>query len=111
LSKKEQNQRHYQKHKEKIAAKQKEWRDKNPKRFAYLIQKRHCKERGIEFLFEFDEWVDWWGDDFANRGCNVGQLVMARKGDEGPYHPDNVFKQTCSENVREYWQVNRLNTA
>ena len=28
---------------------------------------------------------------------------MARKGDEGPYHPDNVFKQTCSENVREYW--------
>ena len=30
----------------------------------------------------------------------VGQLVMARKGDEGPYHPDNVFK--LLENVREY---------
>ena len=101
MSRKEQNQRHYQKHKEKIAAQQKEWRNKNPKRFAFLMQRRHAKERGIEFQFEYEQWVDWWGEDFANRGCKSDQLVMARKGDTGPYHPDNVYKQTAAENIAD----------
>jgi hypothetical protein len=26
---------------------------------------------------------------------------MARNGDKGPYHPDNVHKKTASENCRE----------
>ena len=107
MSRKEQNQRHYQKNKDRIAAKQKEWRDKNPARFAYLIQKRHCKERGIEFLFEYDEWVEWWGEDFANRGTHQGQLVMARHGDQGPYSPDNVKKIMSTENVSEAHEIRR----
>ena len=98
MSKKEQNQRHYQKHKAKIDARNQEWREANPKHFAFLMQRQHAKERGIEFLFELDEWIDWWGDDFDKRGCEPDQLVMARHGDEGPYHPDNVYKSTALEN-------------
>ena len=67
MSKKEQNQRHYQKHKAKIDARNQEWREANPKHFAFLMQRQHAKERGIEFLFELDEWIDWWGDDFDKR--------------------------------------------
>lgn len=59
------------------------------------------KERGIEWHFTFDEWLDWWGDDIVNRGREKGKLVMARYNDTGPYHPDNVKKITVSENARE----------
>ena len=99
MSKREQNQRHYQKHKAKIDARNQKWREANPKHFAFLMQRQHAKERGIEFLFDLDEWIEWWGDDFANRGDASDQLVMARHGDEGPYHPDNVYKSTAQENA------------
>ena len=98
MSKREQNQRHYQRHKAKIDARNQGWREANPKQFAFLMQRQHAKERGIDFEFDFDEWVEWWGDDFDRRGCEVGQLVMARYNDEGAYEPDNVVKVTCSEN-------------
>lgn len=63
---------------------------------------RYCaKERGIEWLFTYDTWVEWWGDDITRRGPRRGQLVMARNGDLGPYHPDNVRKATSSENCSE----------
>lgn len=79
------------------------WRLKNKQRSAYLDQKSNAQKRGIDFLFSFDEWVEWWGDDFDKRGCNLGELVMARHGDCGPYSPDNCRKLTCSENLAEYW--------
>jgi hypothetical protein len=72
----------------------------NPETKAYWTQKSRARERGIEFLFEFDEWIDWWGADFDKRGRGFDCLVMARYGDTGPYHPDNVYKCTVSENVR-----------
>jgi hypothetical protein len=72
------------------------------------MHKQHSRERGIEFLFDFETWVTWWGDDFAKRGSGADDLVMARKGDEGPYHPDNVYKSTCSENAREQHELNRV---
>lgn len=63
---------------------------------------RYCaKERGIDWQFTYDTWIEWWGDDIVNRGPYKGQLVMARNGDIGPYHPDNVHKKTASENCRE----------
>ncbi len=64
----------------------------------YTNAKTCARNRGIEWLFTYDTWVDWWGDDIDNRGCKVGQLVMARTGDVGPYHPDNVRKATKAEN-------------
>lgn len=68
-----------------------------------------AKERNIAWQFTYDEWVAWWGDDIVNRGPYKHQLVMARNGDIGPYHPGNVHKKTASENCRE-GQVGRVDT-
>lgn len=67
----------------------------------YSVQKTHAKLRGIEWQFTLEEWINWWGDDIVNRGCRKGQLVMARRGDIGPYHPNNVYKATCGENAAD----------
>lgn len=68
----------------------------------YNSQKCAAKKRGIEWYFTFDTWLAWWGNDIINRGRRKGQLVMARKGDQGPYHPDNVYKATTKENQNEW---------
>jgi len=65
---------------------------------AYDTQKAQAGCRGIEWQFDIDSWVEWWGDDFDLRGRRSLDLVMARHGDEGPYHPDNVIKCTAREN-------------
>jgi hypothetical protein len=67
----------------------------------YANARRCAKERNIEWQFTYDTWIEWWGTDIANRGCRKGQLVMARNGDIGPYHPDNVRKTTCNDNYKE----------
>ena len=86
------------------------WRQKNKHRSAYLDQKNNAESRGIEFLFSYEEWLDWWGDDIDRRGVaqsSTGRkvfgnrLVMARHGDVGPYSPSNTKKITCSENAAE----------
>jgi hypothetical protein len=57
--------------------------------------------RNIDWQFTYDTWVEWWGEDITKRGPYKGQLVMARNGDIGPYHPDNVHKVTSTENHKE----------
>ena len=74
---------------------------KHPYYTSFNDQRQHAKRRGIDWQFNFSAWIEWWGEDIVNRGRNKGQLVMARNGDIGPYHPDNVRKSTCSENVSE----------
>ncbi len=74
---------------------------KKPKLYAYLGQRQCAKQRGIEWLFDFATWVAWWGEDFALRGKKSNELVMARHGDIGPYHPDNVIKMPAGQNVSE----------
>ena len=101
------NKEYYQRNKEKILAANESWQQENPKQFAFLRQRQHAVKRGIEFLFEFNEWVEWWGEDFANRGTHQGQLVMARHGDKGPYSPDNVKKIMSTENVSEAHEIRR----
>ncbi|KKL09255.1 hypothetical protein LCGC14_2567650, partial [marine sediment metagenome] len=41
----------------------KAWRAVHPERYAYRTQLNNATRRGIEFLFTFEEWVTWWGDD------------------------------------------------
>ena len=72
-----------------------------PYRGHYHNARSCAKERGIDWQFTYDTWIEWWGDDIVNRGPHKGQLVMARNGDIGPYHPDNVHKKTAAENCRE----------
>jgi hypothetical protein len=67
----------------------------------YHNHKARSKRRGIDFEFSYDEWMLWWGEDITNRGRKKGQLVMARNGDVGSYHPDNVHKAKVEENVCE----------
>ena len=64
-------------------------------RSAFRAHRYSAARQGIPFLFTFHEWVNWWGADFARRGRAVGQLVMARRRDQGPYSPANCYKATC----------------
>jgi hypothetical protein len=98
MSVKEQNRKYYLANKAKIAAKQKEWRESNPKRLAYAQQKDNASKRGIEFLFTFEQWLEFWGDDVILRGNSPDDLVMARRRDCGPYSPENCVKVSVSEN-------------
>jgi len=76
----------------------------------YWTQKHHAKDRGIDWQFTYDTWIDWWGNDITNRGMYKGQLVMARHNDTGPYHPSNVRKATVEENISE-GQIGNSNAA
>ena len=67
----------------------------------YCSQKCSANQRNIDWYFTYESWIHWWGDDIVNRGRARGQLVMARLGDTGPYHPDNVYKATTKENHNE----------
>lgn len=77
---------------------------KNDYKHRYGIQRCHAIKRGIEWCFTFETWLEWWGDDIANRGRGSGKLVMARYNDTGPYHPNNVRKATHNENSKEVKQ-------
>ena len=79
----------------------------NKYRDAFYAQKGTALNRGIEWHFTFEEWIDWWGDDIDKRGRSLNDLVMARTGDTGPYHPSNVRKATVAENQKEmtYYSV------
>lgn len=68
---------------------QKYW--KTPKG-CYVKHKNNAKQRGVEWLFDFDSWLKVWTDSghFAERGHAKGKYVMARIGDCGPYVDWNV---------------------
>ena len=74
---------------------------KDDKKSKYYKQKSMAGKRGIEWNLTFDQWNDWWGDDYYNRGITNGKLVMARHGDVGAYELSNIKKITCNENTRE----------
>ena len=71
------------------------------KLYRYHEQKNRSIRHGIEWHFTYESWIDWWGDDIERRGISKDSLVMARTGDIGPYHPDNVRKATVHENSME----------
>jgi hypothetical protein len=64
-------------------------------------QRQNAYKRNISFEFTYDNWVEWWGDDIDKRGKGKGKLCMARNGDVGSYHPDNVFKLNFEENISQ----------
>lgn len=74
---------------------------KSTPRGKYQKQMERAKARGVEWLFTFETWMEWWGADFERRGRGPNDLVMARKGDVGPYSPDNCVKQAHYDNFAE----------
>jgi len=76
-------------------------RERNTPQGKFREQRKLAQRRGIEFLFTFEEWIEWWGEDFDRRGPGADRLCMARHGDTGPYAPWNVRKATNRENQQE----------
>jgi hypothetical protein len=78
-----------------------------PERQAFLNHRHGARaSRGIDFHFTYEEWVAWWKQHlgsgwFEKRGRCVGQYVMARIGDKGPYASWNVKCILHTENIRE----------
>lgn len=73
-------------------------------KIAFIDQRRRAIERGVEFLFTFEQWLKIWQDSghLHERGCHRGQYCMARYGDVGPYAIENVRIITNLENHHEY---------
>jgi hypothetical protein len=69
---------------------------------AFKAQVHSAYRRRIPFLFTIHTWWAWWrkGNRFSRRGLGKGKLVMARKGDRGPYGPRNVYCCTHENNIR-----------
>ena len=67
----------------------------------YSVQKRKAKQRGIEWLFTFDEWWELWqaSGKWEQRGPQG--YVMCREGDTGPYSSANCRIDTCQNNAKE----------
>lgn len=65
--------------------------------------------RGIKFEFTFEGWVRFWKDSgkLHLRGAKKGKYVMARKGDTGPYSPDNVEIILYEDNLSD--QIENIN--
>ena len=97
----------YAANREKILAEVHAWREANPEAHAYSTHKHHAKLRNIPFLLTFDEWCTIWRESgkLAERGHCVGQYVMARTGDKGPYAVGNVRITTVSDNHAESWEL------
>jgi len=74
------------------------WVAANKERYAFLLHRAGATRRGIPFLISFQEWIEWWGADFEKRGHKGDDLVMARRGDTGPYFIGNIEKITARQN-------------
>lgn len=79
------------------------------KKVAYLKQRDRAKFRGIGWEITFEEWCDWWGEDFNNRGVSTSSLQMCRIADKGPYRLDNIYKGTPKQNQKTRGCVQRNN--
>lgn len=68
----------------------------------YREQMDAAKARAIPWQMTFPVWVQLWvaSGRWEERGTRKGQYVMARHGDEGPYHPENVSIQLGRENIK-----------
>lgn len=65
----------------------------------YWKHKTNAKRRRIEWQFTYESWMAFWGADIDRRGGKPYNLCMGRKGDEGPYSPDNCYKTTMLDNA------------
>jgi hypothetical protein len=76
---------------------------KESKAYEYQQQGHNAHKRGIPFRLSFPEWNRVWeaSGHYAQRGKRLGQYVMSRKGDAGPYALGNVVIKTVTDNIKE----------
>lgn len=74
----------------------------------YWQQKTNARRRGIAWEFTFDSWWQFWQDSgkWEQRGDQTGMYCMGRKGDTGPYSPQNcevmLFERNSSDSNVNY---------
>ncbi len=73
----------------------------------FQSQKSNAGKRGIEWRLTFQEWWSIWVDSgkWYRRGKMIGEYVLARFGDHGPYSVDNVYITTTSQNIRDGYEA------
>lgn len=69
----------------------------------FNTQKSHAKQRKIEFLLTFSQWLNIWENSgkLEQRGRRSYEYCMARHGDLGPYKIGNVKIITTTQNAFE----------
>jgi hypothetical protein len=72
--------------------------DEKTAKLRYATHKSNAKRRGIEWLFSYETWREWWGKDIDERGPGRFELSMQRFEDKGPYAPWNVRKGYPKDN-------------
>ena len=70
-------------------------------------QKANAAKRGIEWLFSFDDWLEFWGEDLEKRGVGHDMLCMMRFGDTGPYSKENTRKGYARDNAKTAGVIRR----
>lgn len=100
---------YYERNKERIKAqrldRERKW-IKTP-RGKYSVQKRHAKQRGINWEFTFEDWWDMWqkSGKWDDRGVSTGQYCMCRFKDEGPYSSTNCEIRHAPDNNLENYLI------
>jgi len=80
------------------------------KRYGYIV--KEAMRRNIDYQITFDDWYQWWLANGVDKNQitlppTTGQtLCMCRKGDTGPYHLNNIYCDTLSNNNRHSWLNN-----
>lgn len=72
----------------------------------YGQQRSTAHQRGIEWRFTLASWWKVWQDSgrWSERGRGNG-YCMARRGDVGPYSPENVYICTIGQNFSDSWRL------
>lgn len=72
-------------------------------RKAYEDQRYHAKDRGIEFLITYEEWLEMWllSGHWPDRGKKKQQYQMCRYGDIGAYTKHNCYIGTVEQNQND----------
>lgn len=81
----------------------------------FTLHKINAKRRGVEFELTPNQWKAIWfmSGHWRDRGPRMGQFVMCRVGDAGPYAWGNVFIGPAKVNLNYggYWTRFRPDTS
>lgn len=77
-----------------------QWRERNPARYAYNKLKSNAKRRKKGFTLTFEEFQDFCAETgyLELRGRDADSATIDRIGNDGPYSRDNIQVLTNSEN-------------
>ena len=75
----------------------------------YKIQRKNAIDRGIGWSLTLIEWIELWelSGKYELRGRRLGEYVMGRFGDTGPYSLNNVEIITCTKNITDGYSNRR----